>query len=60
MLGSGTNLDVVKLDLEKVFDKVDHGVLLQKIRDLGVVGTVGRWISVFISSRGQSVADACG
>lgn len=55
-LESGNNLDVVYLDFEKAFDKVDHGVLLHKMRDLGIVGAVGRWIGAFLRDRVQSVA----
>lgn len=59
-LESGNNLDVVYLDFEKAFDKVDHGVLLHKMRDLGIRGAVGRWILAFLSDRVQSVAvDGC-
>jgi hypothetical protein len=59
-LESGSNLDVVYLDFEKAFDKVDHGVLLHKLRDHGVVGLVGRWIGAFLRDRVQSVAvDGC-
>lgn len=42
-LEKGCNVDVVYLDFEKAFDKVDHGVLLHKLRDLGITGTY-TWI----------------
>ena len=43
--------------ITKAFDKVEHGVLLHKLRDFGVTGRVGLWISAFLdsSSRQQAV-----
>ncbi len=55
-LERGSNVDVVYLDFEKAFDKVDHGVLLHKIRDLGITGTLGKWIHSFLTNRTQFVA----
>lgn len=43
-LESVANLDVANLEFEKLFDKVDHGVLFLKKQDLGMKGTAGRWI----------------
>ena len=37
LLNSGNNtVDMVYLDFAKAFDKVDHGVLLHKIKMLGI------------------------
>jgi hypothetical protein len=47
------NVDVVYLDFSKAFDKVDHGILLHKMKSLGVSGALGRWISNFLSDRIQ-------
>ena len=55
-LEKGCNIDVVYLDFEKAFDKVDHGVLLHKLRDLGITGTLGKWIHSFLTNRTQFVA----
>lgn len=35
-LVQGLNVDMVFLDFAKAFDKVDHGVLLHKLRSLGI------------------------
>ena len=45
MLEDGDNLDVVYLDFEKAFNKVDHPLLLRKIRALGITGDLegGDW-----------------
>ena len=39
--------DAIYLDFSKAFDKVEHGVLLHKLRDFGVKGRLGHWISAF-------------
>ena len=35
------NMDVIYLDFSKAFDRVDHSVLLSKIRALGIQGNLG-------------------
>ena len=39
------------LDLKKAFDSLDHCVLLQRIGDLGVTGSVLRWFKNYLSGR---------
>lgn len=51
-----TMIDVVYLDFSKAFDKVDHGVLLHKLRNLGISGQLGLWVSAFLTNRTQFVA----
>jgi hypothetical protein len=46
---------VIFLDFLKAFYLVDHSILLQKLRDLWVTGTLFQWISSFISGRLQSL-----
>ena len=55
MIEDGDNADMVMLDYEKAFDKVDVGTLKHKIRSIGVVGELGIWISEFLTDRFQSV-----
>ena len=43
MLSSDTTVDMIYLDFSKAFDKVDHGVLLHKLKDLGITGKLGIW-----------------
>ena len=33
---SSTTVDMIYLDLSKAFDKVDHGIILYKLRDVGI------------------------
>ena len=54
-LEDGGGVDVVYLDFAKAFDKVDHGITLQKLHELGVSGKVGNWIKEFLQNRTQSV-----
>jgi exonuclease III len=55
-VGTGNNVDVIYLDFEKAFDKVDHGILLHKVRDLGIIGKLGRWLYNFLTGRKQKVS----
>ena len=54
-LAEGKNVDVVFLDFAKAFDKVDHGILLHKIKSLGLTGKLGIWIHAFLTGRLQTV-----
>ena len=51
----GSNVDVVYLDFSKAFDKVDHGILLKKLKAIGITGKAGKWILDFLSERFQQV-----
>ena len=37
---SSCSVDMIYLDFSKVFDKVDHGVLLHKLIDMEIAGTI--------------------
>ena len=49
------NLDSVYLDFAKAYDKVDHGILLHKLKKMGITGRIGRWILNFLTGRQQEV-----
>ena len=53
---SGSNIDIIYLDYSKAFDVVDHHILLRKIKQCGISGKIGVWISNFITNRYQKVA----
>ena len=53
-------MDIIYLDFAKAFDKVDHGVLLHKVRDLGITGKLGIWLHSFLLDRKQFVRIAGG
>ena len=48
---SSCSVDMIYLDFSKAFDKVDHGVLLHKLRDMGIAGNLGIWFHSFLSNR---------
>ena len=52
-LEEGENLDTIYLDFAKAFDKCDHGILLTKLKALGIGGKTGRWIFSFLTGRIQ-------
>ena len=54
-LESGENIDCVYLDFAKAYDKVDHGILLHKLKALGISGHIGRWLMNFLTGRLQEV-----
>lgn len=55
-LETNTMVDVVYLDFSRAFDKVDHGVLLHKLHNVGISGQLGLWIHAFLTNRTQYVA----
>ena len=44
-----------KLNFAKAFDKVDHGILLKKLKKIGINGKIGVWIHNFLLNRQQCV-----
>ena len=48
-------VDVVYLDFAKAFDKVDYGILINKLKVIGVTGLLLRWIHCFLTGRKQVV-----
>ena len=55
LLEDGGNVDVIYLDFLKAFDKVDLGILLHKLKHLGIGGKLGRWLHSFLINRKQQV-----
>ena len=51
ILSSDTTVGMIYLDFSKAFDKVDHGVLLHKLKDLGITGKRGIWFFQFLTNR---------
>ena len=42
---------MIYLDFSRAFDKVDHGILLHKLRDMGITGRIGLWFFHFLNNR---------
>ena len=55
ILETGENVDSIYLDFLKAFDKVDIGILLNKVKSMGITGKLGRWIHAFLTERKQVV-----
>ena len=55
MMEEGTAVHSVYLDFAKAFDKVDHGILLQKLQNYGIRGKIYEWIKTFLTTRYQRV-----
>ena len=49
------NIDVIYLDFSKAFDKVDHKILLKKVKQFGISGKIYTWLENFLSNRYQQV-----
>ena len=60
MLSSDTTVDMIYLDFSKAFDKVDHGVLLHKPKDLSITGKLGIWFFQFLTNRTHYVRMVAG
>ena len=55
MLDSNSYVDMVYLDFLKAFDKVDHGILLHKLRAVGIMENIGIWLFHFLTDRSHFV-----
>jgi len=47
----GKRIDTVYLDFAKAFDKVDHSILIKKVKDHGIGGKIGKWLIQFLINR---------
>jgi len=54
-LDRGSQVDVVYLDMSKAFDKVNHEILLQSLRQNGFGGSLLNWIECYLTERYQRV-----
>ena len=55
MLENGHPIDIIYTDFAKAFDRVPHKRLLQKMKDLGIIGNTLSWVRAFLSGRRQRV-----
>ena len=42
---------VILLDIKKAFDTVNHGIMLRKLKTIGVTRTALAWFDSYLSSR---------
>ena len=55
ILEKGENVDCIYTDFSKAFHKCDLGIIMHKLRALGITGRFARWIHSFLSKRKQKV-----
>ena len=49
------NMNIIYLDFSKAFDKVDHCILIEKLRLMGINGPLMLWIQSYLFQRSQKV-----
>ena len=54
-LAAGKQTDVLVLDFEKAFDRVNHSLLVHKLHYYGIHGNIYAWIANFLDGRSQAV-----
>ena len=54
-LNEGSDTDVIYLDFEKAFDKVDHDILLAKLQNYKITGSLFNWLEEYLKDRKQIV-----
>ena len=55
IIEDNSNADVIYLDFAKAFDKVDHTIVLNKIKSLGITGQIYIGLESFLRGRFKSV-----
>ena len=54
-LSNGVDVDTIYVDYSKAFDKVDHRILLEKLKIYGIKNKYHKWIEMFLTGRKQIV-----
>ena len=54
-LTNGNEIDTIYLDYSKAFDKIDHTLLLKKLKLIGISDPYIKWLECFIRGRTQMV-----
>ena len=55
ILEKGSNVDLIYLDFAKAYDKIDHKILLEKLKILGITGKTLEWIECWLTEKVQRV-----
>src|SRR2546425_5806438 len=55
MVDDGSQVGIIYLDFQKAFDKVPHGKLMRKIRDMKLDNNIVKWIAEWLDGRSQRV-----
>ena len=54
-LDSGKQTDVIYQDMSKAFDKVNHAILIEKLRSFNIDGNLLKWFGSYLQNRRQRV-----
>ena len=54
-LNKGKSIDLIMIDFQRAFDKVDHNLLLHKLNLIGISGCYLRWFANLLTDRWQFV-----
>ena len=54
-IDSHTPVDMILFDFSKAFDRVPHNLLIHRLAQLGIHGSLLNWLASFLTSRTQSV-----
>ena len=49
------NVEVIYLNFAKAFDKVNHAILWEKIKGMGIDGKLHLWLNSYLTGREQQV-----
>ena len=52
-LDRGKQIDVLYLDMSKIFDKVSHAKLIHRLREFGFGGSILKWFGSYLTKRYQ-------
>jgi hypothetical protein len=55
LLDSGQQTDVIYLDMSKAFDKVQHSLVIAKLREFNISGSLLSWFTSYLCGRRQRV-----
>ena len=55
MIDDGDMCGICFLDIEKCFDRIHHGILLQKLEYYGIQGYALQWFKQYLTNRTQCV-----
>lgn len=55
LMSRRSQVDVIYTDYSKCFDRIDHGLLMNKLLRIGVRGNLYRWFSSYVENRYQTV-----
>ena len=55
LMEKGNQIDAIYTDFSKAFDKVDHALLIYKLRKLGLAEEMTNWLASYLNGRTQTV-----